>query len=596
MEEKWDAFPINICEGQGTITRDGYSFNYNKIEVWQNQQCIFSLLTSGRIEGKIENGSLNVAIDDSNVSKFISNRFSFQEISTNIDRILWSNDLLNKFGDRQKSIPDISSLFFKNHSLSKITFLIQNPRVIIEFYKEDSNEDDLELTSILEQAIAAKRSGDITASLNLLDRAFALSPTDERIYNNRFKVFLGIEKYEEALRNLLILVNYNQIDNIAIQNSEAQLIAHQMAERFNWGNKTLISSVLSNVNFDPSLIWLSLKNKPSLNDFFYRADNLTFYIGHSFVGLNPNIIFSNKIPEASFKNLGYSLLGNPRGEDLRGGHFEGLFLVLGFMIGHMNINSNLSSKTEIVNYFLNHNNSLKLNVSEYLEYIGKLSSKQEIVRAFLNDSTIKQALTQFKNGTERTSIEITDITYRLRKETDNIICFEFPLYYKGDVTGKIQMPDLGEGYLMKEYLFYNPVGYFSFDKEIFSTKVKATILNYCEEEYAHLIESKQLISSIPVTTLSFVENCLVGAFSAEAIIHIKKNKNCSFKANGLDYYIVLADDGDPQVFLDRGYEINGDNCFSIFMSAKRTLFANSEYEEIYNSLAKLKIFSMHTFV
>lgn len=273
-----------------------------------------------------------------------------------------------------------------------------------------------ELTEILEQGIAAKRQGNFQLAFEKITHASKLSPTDNRVFGNRFRLLIGMKKYEDALRDLLVLANFNQLEGVATNNPEVRLIVGQMMDRFKWENKTLMSSVFSSVKFDPGLIWLSLKNKPTLVDFIYRADNLTFYLGHAFVGMTQKILSYNKIPEINFKNLNYALLGKPRGEDLRGSSFDGLFLILGFMIGHMNVKPELKSKSEIVNYFINRKAPLNLEVSNYLEHIGKLSTVMPA-----ND--IEQMLKIMVHGIGE-GIEKTFHTTVYRTEVINLKTFE----------------------------------------------------------------------------------------------------------------------------------------------------------------------------
>lgn len=220
----------------------------------------------------------------------------------------------------------------------------------------------------------------------------------------------------------------------------------------------------------------------------------------------------------------------------------------------------------------------------------------EIISTFLEDNTIEKAKKLFKTDEEKIHFESNDITYRLYKGGGNLICFEFPIRYAGEKGEDIEIPNIGKGNIQNEYRFFNPVGFFTFKKELFNTKCEAVVLNQFEAGFDSFKNNKKIHSSIPVSSLSFIENALIGAFSAEAIIHIKKNINCKFRSNGIDYYIVIADDGDPQIFVDKKYDIDGDNCMSIFLNDRQTLYANSDYEDIYNRISPLKIFSMNKFI
>ena len=49
----------------------------------------------------------------------------------------YGQDLLNKYDGEKVEFnnPDISSLFFKNGILSKVTYTIHNPNTLVEFYQ-----------------------------------------------------------------------------------------------------------------------------------------------------------------------------------------------------------------------------------------------------------------------------------------------------------------------------------------------------------------------------------------------------------------------------------------------------------------------------
>lgn len=134
MTENWDRFPSNIGEILGPIERKSFTFNYKRFEVWQGGACIYSGNSNGQIIAKVINGHLNVTIDDIMINNHIIKNFTFGEISTNGDRIMWSKDIFNSTGKIERNNPDISSLFFKNGILSKVTYTIHDPNTLVEFY------------------------------------------------------------------------------------------------------------------------------------------------------------------------------------------------------------------------------------------------------------------------------------------------------------------------------------------------------------------------------------------------------------------------------------------------------------------------------
>jgi hypothetical protein len=134
MSANWDRFPCNIGEITGPIERKSFTFYYQRYEVWQAGSCIYSGNSNGHIIAKVMGNFLNVTIDDVMINNHIKKQFTFREISTNLDRIMWSKDIFNTAGKIERNNPDISSLFFKQGLLTKVTYTIHDPNTLIEFY------------------------------------------------------------------------------------------------------------------------------------------------------------------------------------------------------------------------------------------------------------------------------------------------------------------------------------------------------------------------------------------------------------------------------------------------------------------------------
>lgn len=134
MADNWDRFPSNIGEMLGPIEKKSFVFNYKKFEVWQGGTCIFAGNSNGQIIAQVINEHLNVTVDDASINNHIKSQFSFGEISTNNDRIMWSKDIFNSSDKVERNNPDISSLFYKQGVLCKVTFTIHDPNTLVEFY------------------------------------------------------------------------------------------------------------------------------------------------------------------------------------------------------------------------------------------------------------------------------------------------------------------------------------------------------------------------------------------------------------------------------------------------------------------------------
>jgi len=148
MTEYYDKFPVNIAETAGRIKRNPFIFHYERYEVWQGGKCIFSENSNSKITSRLEQNALHVIIEDESISKYINKTFYFVEISTNNDRIMWSKDIFNTSYDIEYNTPDVSSLFYKNGELSKVTFTIHNPNTLIELYRDEGISTNSELDII----------------------------------------------------------------------------------------------------------------------------------------------------------------------------------------------------------------------------------------------------------------------------------------------------------------------------------------------------------------------------------------------------------------------------------------------------------------
>jgi hypothetical protein len=134
MNENWDQFEVNIGEILGPIERKSFTFNYIRFEVWKGGGCIYKGNSTGQIIAKVMNNEYYVTIKDTLINQHIKEQFKFGEISSNNDRIMLSKDIFNENGKTESNNPDISSLFFRQGILTKITYTIHDPNTLVEFY------------------------------------------------------------------------------------------------------------------------------------------------------------------------------------------------------------------------------------------------------------------------------------------------------------------------------------------------------------------------------------------------------------------------------------------------------------------------------
>jgi len=242
MKENWDSFPVNIGEMLGPIMRNGFTFNYSRFEVWQGGKCIHSGESKSVISAEIVEGNLSVNINDDNINDFINKKFSFGEISTNANRIMWSKDIFNKSDLVEYNNPDISSLFYKNGKLVKVTYTIHNPNTLVEFYiDENAPSPNIGVSNTCELDVLSKKI------VRLYDQQMFSESRQDLV-----QLFLKVKRSPENLKEVndfealgrafLFMLDQNisdDIDNLQMISSLAYLFLSK-AHKVNPNNVNLI--------------------------------------------------------------------------------------------------------------------------------------------------------------------------------------------------------------------------------------------------------------------------------------------------------------------------------------------------------------------
>ena len=221
------------------------------------------------------------------------------------------------------------------------------------------------ITELLNNGIEAKRRGEYLKALDFYNQVRKISPTDDRVYGNSFKIYIGLEKYKDALKNILVASHLNILAKHFQNDFLAQMTYEQKLASFTWNEKVLSKSLFSRRTFDATLIHKSLAQRPELEDLVYRSENLTAYAGHCVLGLDSSIISNYKIPTNTFSNLNKKMLGQPSGEDLRQTRFYQLMLVLGFMVIDMNLDLSIKSPNDVVKHYMDSEFQIQYDVSKY---------------------------------------------------------------------------------------------------------------------------------------------------------------------------------------------------------------------------------------
>ena len=174
MTENWDVQPNNVLETSGLLDRQPFTFSYGRFEVWKDGKLIDSGFSKNRVIATIENRYLIVKIEDQKINNHINSFFKFPEISATGNRILWSKDLQNKRGLPEKNTPDLCSLFYRNSKLTKVTFTIFNPNILVEYYQQKNDiTTDVDYIAF---GIEELKSNDYMSAIESFTKALEINP------------------------------------------------------------------------------------------------------------------------------------------------------------------------------------------------------------------------------------------------------------------------------------------------------------------------------------------------------------------------------------------------------------------------------------
>lgn len=261
--ENFDQFPVNIAETAGTIRRESFIFNYSRYEVWQDGQCIYSGNSKSRIAAEVTRNQLQIKIEDPSISNYINSSFSFSEISTNGNRILWSKDIFNTSNNVVYNTPDVSSLFYKEGILSKVTFTIHDPNTLVEFYlDEDYQKKDPGIITTAKEAIGFYENEDTAAARPLLVEIF-------RSVKRNPAQLKDVNEYSVLGKAFMLMLNEQlstDIDNLQMMSSLGYLFLSKAIQKENdpnlvkdrllvlrMGHDSLKYSVMSSLGSENSL-------------------------------------------------------------------------------------------------------------------------------------------------------------------------------------------------------------------------------------------------------------------------------------------------------------------------------------------------------
>ncbi len=194
------------------------------------------------------------------------------------------------------------------------------------------------IEDILEAGIQFKRAGNFDAAIQYYSLAKSMDPEDDRAYSNSARVHMGLRQYDLALRNLMVTWTGEHIYRRASNEpgydlSIASGISIIRGKDVIFGdNQVFADRVIEHCVLKPYLMRL-----------IYWSKTYTFYVGHSVVAQKPDLINRYNIPTRLMDNLESSLLGQQKGEDLRGSSLEYIFLLSAIVFAHLNFDHTVDS-------------------------------------------------------------------------------------------------------------------------------------------------------------------------------------------------------------------------------------------------------------
>lgn len=204
---------------------------------------------------------------------------------------------------------------------------------------------------------------------------------------------------------------------------------------------------------------------------------------------------------------------------------------------------------------------------------------QEMVIALFSDDIIERAKKQAKAGPEIIHIERFDMSFRLLKVDYKTINLEFLVSRKFGSQNRL-------------VTYFKPIGVYTVEKSLFSSKISIKIIFEFEKHYGGLAGNAIPKIKYEVNKFTFEENIVIAAFSMDAVSEASKMQDSNLKINGLDMEIVMAFDGYPQIFLDDSYNIKGPIA-AYFIENPQSLNPMINYKKTFDELDSKKLLSAY---
>jgi hypothetical protein len=212
---------------------------------------------------------------------------------------------------------------------------------------------------------------------------------------------------------------------------------------------------------------------------------------------------------------------------------------------------------------------------------------QEMVIALFASDTLEKVRGQFKSGKEIVSAEKFDLPLRLLKVDAKTINLEM-------LVQRAYGPPRREavGMVRSGSTYFKPIGVYSLEKGVFASKIDITILQEFADDYNALQKRGIIRYADGVKNFSLIENTAIAAFSMDAVIEARDNKDKALIINGLSVEIIMASAGYPQLFLDDYYRVKGPIA-AYFSQGPNSLNPTIAYKAVFDDLSARKLLSAY---
>jgi tetratricopeptide (TPR) repeat protein len=234
----FDKFQPNFLEMEGKISRKPFQFIADSCIVWHSGQEIFQSNSKFKISAIVNerDRNLNVSLDNSGIENFILNSFYFNEISSTVDRILWSKDIELGFEYLSRLQPGNMSLFYCNGILRRIYLNVYLPFEIMIEFNSDGNNDINEIENPLKKIAMEINSfshyersisdnykigfekmelGDFESAITFFDLVINEDPKFKMAYYNRGFSKFQLNQYQDAIEDYSKTIELDSFDSVA---------------------------------------------------------------------------------------------------------------------------------------------------------------------------------------------------------------------------------------------------------------------------------------------------------------------------------------------------------------------------------------------